>query len=253
MKRRQFLQLSALATTSLLFGQTTAEAASVKCPILMYHYVSPIPDDANEYLKDLAVHPDHFTEHCRWLVENGFVSVTMAQLYDNLVNGTPLPENPVVLTFDDGYWDAFAYATPILQQFGMVGTFFIVPGYMEAPGHLTWDQAAAMLGAGMEIENHSMNHQRLSGRTMEFLLEEVGVAADTIEAVLGKRPRFFCYPFGRYDDFAVNAVRDTGHLMAVTTQDGTLMYSTNMYRLRRVRIRGWTNTGTLRWLVNRKI
>lgn len=253
MERRQFLRLSALTATSVLIGQKTAEAAYVKCPILMYHYVSPIPEDANRYLKDLAIHPDSFTEHCRWLTENGYTSVTMAQLHDNLVNGAPLPENPVVMTFDDGYGDAYAIATPILQQFGMVGTFFIIPGFMGSPGYLTWEQASAMLGAGMEIENHSMTHQRLSGRTMDYLTEEIGMAADTIESVLGKRPRFFCYPFGRYDNYTVNAVRDTGHLMAVITDDGTLMYSTNMLRLRRVRIRGWTTTNNLRWLVNRWI
>lgn len=251
MNRRQFLKLSAVGASALAINVNTALASSVKCPILMYHYVAPLPDDANRYLRDLAVHPDLFTEHCTWLAENGYTTISMTQLYDHLFNGAALPENPVVMTFDDGYADAFGYAMPILRQFGMTGTFFIVPSYMEQPGYLTWGQAGEILNAGMSVENHSLTHVGLSRRTPEFLANEIGGAADIIESTLGYRPRFFCYPLGRYDNTAVQAVQDSGHLLAVTTQDGTIMYSSNPYRLRRVRVRGRTNTYSLRWLVNR--
>ena len=255
LNRRNFLKLSAATTASLMLGELPSVQAAtyVKCPILMYHYVTRLPDDADRYLRDLAVHPDLFTEHCQWLSDNGYTTITMAQLYEGLFNDAPLPENPVVMTFDDGYADAFAFAMPILQRFGMVGTFFIVPNYMDAPGYLTWGQAGAMLGAGMEIENHSMNHTSLRGRNLDYLAEEIGIAADRIEATLGKRPRFFCYPFGHWDNYAIKAVQDSGHLLAVTTQDGTLMYQSRPYSLRRVRVRGITTTASLRWLVSRRV
>ena len=38
-----------------------------------------------------------------------------------------LPENPLLLTFDDGYIDNFTFAFPLLEEFGFQGSFFI-PG-----------------------------------------------------------------------------------------------------------------------------
>lgn len=51
----------------------------------------------------------------------------MEQVIDAVKGNSTLPDNAILLTFDDGYIDNFTYAYPILEEFGFQGSFFI-PG-----------------------------------------------------------------------------------------------------------------------------
>src|SRR5690606_32925489 len=105
MKRRQFLQLLLASAGTVASGQPLVSAQSrlyrrLHCPILMYHYVSALPERPDAVRRDLTVAPELFDQHCAYLVDNGYTTVTMAAVADALFNGTPLPEKPIVLTFD---------------------------------------------------------------------------------------------------------------------------------------------------------
>lgn len=257
MRRREFFK-AALAVAAGLWKPRLWKALSqtsvrrtIHCPILMYHYVGPLPTEADRYRRDLTVEPALFQEHCAYLVDNGYSTVNLAQLYAALSKGQPLPEKPVILTFDDGYAGMATYATPILQSFNLTGTFFVVQNFMGMPGYLTWDEAAGMLNAGMEIENHSATHADLREQDEEMLMQQIEGPAQVMEAMLGRRPRFYCYPAGRFDDEVVRILQATDHLMAVTTNDGTLHSNRDLYRLKRCRIRNTTGVESLAWLINR--
>lgn len=255
--RREFLMSAAVLGAGLLTPRL-AQAQSktfrrIYCPILMYHYVSYAPADADAVLADLTVAPELFSEHLDKLKALGFTSVTMKQFWNAMLNGDPLPEKPVVLTFDDGYADAYLHATPRLLEKGMVGTFYVVSSFMDQPGYLTWGQAVEMRNAGMEIGNHSVSHPNLSGRNDEFLRGEIEGGAAAIASVMGERPVSFCYPMGRYDNNTIRIVRETGHTNATTTSDGTMHRNNNPYRLSRVRVRNTTNVASLEWLVGRQV
>jgi len=60
--------------------------------------------------------------------------------------GRPLPPNPVLITFDDGYRDCHDVALPILQEAGVPATFFIPTAYPEAGRLFWWDRVALLLG-----------------------------------------------------------------------------------------------------------
>ncbi|MCS6835626.1 MAG: polysaccharide deacetylase family protein [Anaerolineae bacterium] len=249
--RRQFLQGSALAAVALTLPTVAQAQAAVYCPILMYHYIAEPPADADRTLRDLCVTPQLFDEHLARLQADGFATITAQTLAEALLSSTALPPKPVVLSFDDGHDNAYGAAFPLLMARGMVGSFYIITGAMEAPRYLTWGQAAEMWNVGMEIGNHSASHASLRGLKPERLPAETQGAADTIEAVLGRRPVTYCYPFGHFDDAARRAVRKSGHLAALTTQDGTLHRASDLYRLRRVRVRHTTTPDQLAWAVSR--
>lgn len=230
-----------------------AASARLCCPILMYHYVSEVPAGADALRRDLTVTPARFAEHLDYLAGGGFTAVTLAYLASALRGEVALPAKPIVLTFDDGYDDAFANAYPALAERGMTGVFFVVSGFMEQAGYLSWAQAAEMKQSGMEIGSHSATHLNLTNLGHDALMAEIDGAAVAIEEALGERPASFCYPLGRYNTDVVNAVRETGHLAAVTTADGTLHSAASLYRLRRVRVRGRTSANGLAWLVNRQV
>jgi peptidoglycan/xylan/chitin deacetylase (PgdA/CDA1 family) len=257
LSRRQFLAAAATGSLGLLANSQTLAASltfrRINCPILMYHYISYAPEDADNVLRDLTVTPELFSEHLAFLQENGFTSVTMAQLWAALSEGAELPEKPIIFTFDDGYIDAYQHAMPRLLERGMTGLFYIVKNFMDQPGYLSWGQVVEMRNAGMEIGNHTSSHPNLSSLDYNAQFDEIDGAAAAIGEVLGARPPFFCYPLGRYNASTIQVLKDTGHITATTTSDGTLKYSTDPFRMSRLRIRNTTTVSTLGWLVNRVV
>src|SRR5690606_33519960 len=103
---------------------------------------------------------DQFREHMRYLQNQGYNSVSLYEVHKALRYGDKLAPNPIVITFDDSYLDAYNYAFPILQEFGFVGTFFVITGFTDRqnPEHLTWLQVKEMSDAGMYMETHTKSH-----------------------------------------------------------------------------------------------
>ena len=258
LSRRGFLAGSALAGAAWLAGPAIPAAASGRAlysPILMYHRVGSPPRDAGAIRRDLTIAPDLFAAHLDMLAGAGYQAVSMAALWAALADGAEIPAKPVVLTFDDGYDDAYRCAYPLLARRSMTGMFYLITGFIGQPGYLTWAQAAEMRAAGMEMGNHSVTHHNLRGRDHAYLMAEIDGAASAMAGVFGERPRFFCYPLGHYDSRVIAVLRETGHLAATTIFDGTLHAASypDAYRMPRVRIHSATSVERLAWLLNRRV
>lgn len=222
---------------------TSSAPASLNVPILMYHYISPLPADADKIRQDLTVTPETFAAQLAYLREAGYTSISLFDLFAALQGEIPLPEKPVVLTFDDGYADAYEYAFPLLRDYGFTGTFFVIANVIEGgvEGFLTWEQAREMAAAGMSMQSHSLDHVDLRERSAEFLRHQLEGSRALIEARVGQPVRFFCYPAGRYDEATVQAVEQAGYWGAVTTAWGNTHTLRGRYTWSRLRVRGeWT-------------
>jgi peptidoglycan/xylan/chitin deacetylase (PgdA/CDA1 family) len=209
----------------------------------MYHYISEVPPDADAYRRDLTVTPERFEAHLRYLQEHGYESVRLADIYETLTTGRPLPERPIVLTFDDGYKDAYTEALPLLQAYGFTGEFFVLatPAHFEAEAYMTWNDMQTMADAGMSIQAHGRDHYDLTQRDYDFLVYQILGAREAVESHTGQPVTFFCYPSGRYDDDVQAVVASAGYLGAVTTAWGTELRLDNRYTWPRIRIKGdWT-------------
>lgn len=209
-------------------------------PILMYHYVEEIPPGADAIRRDLTVSPEAFEAQLQALAEQGYHTISLTDLYLHLTVGKPLPEKPIILTFDDGYRDAYTVVFPLLQKYGFTATFFVLatPAHYESPTYLTWTMMKEMADAGMEIQGHGRDHVDLRNRSYEFLVYQILGIKEAIEYHTGKPVRFFCYPSGLYDDDVIAVLRSAGYWGAVTTQYGRLHTRENLFTLQRIRIRG---------------
>ena len=64
----------------------------------------------------------------------------------------------------------------------------------------------------VEVENHSFSHpQHMEHLTPDQIRQQVIQADDAIAAITGKRPQFFRFPAGNYDDATLALVEATGH------------------------------------------
>ncbi len=217
------------------------QARTVRLPILMYHYISDLPADADAYRTDLSVSPARFEAQLAYLKEQGYTSISLEDLALYLTAGRPLPPKPIILTFDDGYLDNYLYAFPLLRQYGFQGAFFIVTQFVDGGGerYLNWEQARLMQENGMEIEAHGVSHEDLRGQPAAFVEQQIAEARRAIEDHLHKPVRFFCYPYGRYDSRTVAALRAAGYTGAVTTEGGAVHTTAGLFELARVRVHGY--------------
>lgn len=93
--------------------------------IVMYHYVRDLVHSRYPGIKGLDV--NLFRQQIEFFKHN-FSVVTMEEVLESVGGGAKrLPENALLLTFDDGYIDHYTYVLPILEEAKMQGSFFI-PG-----------------------------------------------------------------------------------------------------------------------------
>jgi peptidoglycan/xylan/chitin deacetylase (PgdA/CDA1 family) len=223
------------------------EVRTAQVPVLMYHYVSVPPADADIYRRDLSVAPDLFAAHLDAMLAAGYTTITPYQLLAHLTQGAALPAKPVALTFDDGYRDTYENAFPRLAERGMVAAFFVVTDFIDEqrPEYLTWDMVRAMAAGGMAIESHGRNHVSLENKDSDYLIWQALGSLETIQYELGVRPRFVSYPAGDYDPLTIEVFRSAGYWAGFTTQQGATHRSDDLFQLRRVRVRGTTTADEL--------
>lgn len=224
----------------------------LRVPILMYHYVSPLPPDADDIRIGLTLDPVIFRQHLAYLADNGYNTVSLYEIDDALENGTPLPENPVVLTFDDGYIDHYVYVFPMLQEYGLTGTFFIISQFADdsARGFMSWTQIQEMAAAGMSMQAHTRTHSDLRERDFDFLVYEIVGSMESVAAHSSRDAAIFSYPVGRYDENTLNVIATTGVERAVTTQLGAWHTTDNRFEVSRMRVTEDTEVSGLIHLLN---
>ncbi|MBC7260053.1 MAG: polysaccharide deacetylase family protein [Chloroflexi bacterium] len=225
------------ATPTVRVASTDGQVTPV--PILMYHHIADLPDDANSDQRDYAVSPARFEEQLRYLKAQSYESVSLYAVIRYMEGVDSLPARAVVITFDDGYRDNAVVAFPLLVKYGFTATFFIntQPIDDEYPGYMTWAQVEQLSRAGMDVESHSYSHPMLTRLSDEDLLREIRKAGDAIERHTGKHPRLFSYPYGTYNRQVVDALRAEGYLGAVTLRSGTARTSPSVFDLARVWVR----------------
>ncbi len=111
--------------------------------IVTYHHVA---DDAADYPYDPTVcdaTPAQFRRQlemiARYCTPVGIDEVVRA------LDGAPLPANPVMVTFDDGYLSCHDVALPILRAVGVRATFFIATGFTNERRLYWWEKIALLI------------------------------------------------------------------------------------------------------------
>lgn len=94
-----------------------------KLYVAMYHYTRDFIHSRYSKIKGLDI--KLFRQQLDFFKYN-FNVVSMEQVIESIKNKN-LPDNALLLTFDDGYIDNYTYVFPLLEEYGFQGSFFI-PG-----------------------------------------------------------------------------------------------------------------------------
>ena len=203
---------------------------SFKIPTITYHHIT----DEKGYSESLALAVVNFDSQLDYLVGHHFKSYTFYDL-KAMKDGKMAQDKGVILTFNDGYADAYL-AAQHLNGKGLKGVFFIITSKVGTPGYLDWRQIKKMRGWGMEIGSSGVNGADLSHATEFYINDELKTSKATIEAQLGEPVITFAYPSGRYTTAVMKAVEAAGYLFARTVNTGSRYTSKDLYQIPTLRV-----------------
>lgn len=170
--------------------------SGVKIPVLMYHAVS----DNTWGIDELFVKPAEMEKQLAYIRDNGYTAITFEDL-DDLGN----IKKPVMLTFDDGYRDNYDELYPLLVEYNIKATVFMISGSIGSDKYLTADMIKEMSGSGLvSVQSHTESHPDLTALGESDLKTEFYNSKLEIALITGKEPFVLCYPTG-YNNAAVRA------------------------------------------------
>ena len=203
---------------------------NMKVPILLYHH---IPDEAFSGGNEISlISPYDFRMHMTAIKVN-FTPISLRQYYQYVTctdGSVTLPDNPIIVTFDDGYLSNYEIAYPILKELEIPATIFVVTdtvGAMAGDGkvnysHFTWEQAKEMERSGLiEIQSHTASHVELASLPQEQLVLQLRKSKYMIEKNLGHPCDMIAFPYGSYTESVVNASKAAGYLLQARVDDKT--------------------------------
>ena len=228
----------------LLFVISTGAAAmnpapeTARVPIIMYHSLAGAG-------RSTSISGACFEADLQYLQAHGYQTVTLQALVDFVHHGIPLPERPVVLTFDDGYYNNYSVGLPLVRAYSMPIVVSIIgkdteiwsgiPSKDLKDGHVTWAEIGEMAESSfVEIANHTWDlHKHEGGRKgaamragedvgqyRAVLLEDLGRLQSALLERAGVTPLGFVFPFGRLSSEATEILREMGFLVSVSCRDG---------------------------------
>ncbi len=220
---------------------TEAKADTVEVPILMYHSISK-----TETKGDYIITVDSFEEDLKFLTENGYTTIVMDDLINYTQGKTDLPEKPIVLTFDDGYFNNYAYAYPLLEKYNCRAVISVIGYYTElysnspdenpAYSHITWTDINKMKDSGLiEFQNHSYNlHTTDKGRNgakkkrgepleqyKKKLTDDLQKLQDAFSTNTNYIPTTFTYPFGGVSEASFDIIKEMGFKASLSCENKT--------------------------------
>ena len=220
--------------------------------VLAYHSV--VDESAAENQKHYfpqTISAQMLIKHFNWLKENGYNVISWQQVIDAENGKGTLPDNAVLLSFDDGYETMYNVVFPLLKAYNYPAVFAPVTGWLDTPANqkipyadkmldrsvfATWAQVKEMEQSGLvEVASHTHNlHNGIkanpSGGQLPAVIapeykngkyetedayknrlkSDFARTVQTLVNHIGKKPRVMVWPYGQFNDVAVQLARQAG-------------------------------------------
>lgn len=217
-------------------------------PVIMYHRV--IKDETEKGVHGTYVTVEQFEEQMKYLKKKGYETVTFKDLLNNRYKQRfDKDKKWIMLTFDDGYKDNYENAFPILKKYQFKGIIYILDGIeynkwdvenSENPEKrftlMNRDELLEMQNYGIEFGGHTCTHPRLTELSLEETKIEVINSKFNIEKTIGRELLSFAYPYGSLNEEIKKIPKEIGYRFAVATDSGSIVFSDDLFEIRRIGI-----------------
>jgi peptidoglycan/xylan/chitin deacetylase (PgdA/CDA1 family) len=229
--------------------------------ILSYHHLlkneeNPFPNN------DSVLSVENFQEQMKYLHDKNFNAITLDELEKFLRGEIKLPQNSIVITFDDGYKSNYIYAYPVLKEYGFKASIFMITKLItneptkfdpKTLQYLSWKEMKEAKDV-FEYASHTNDLHRLDAKNKSFLVVQ---PKDVVYADLKKTQEllettYLAYPYGQYTKNTMSILNDLNFKMAFTTKSGTVKPGNDMLKLKRYVISPNTSLNKFKKIVDRR-
>ncbi|MGE4352492.1 MAG: polysaccharide deacetylase family protein [Oscillospiraceae bacterium] len=234
--------MASLGAVAARMSPGVNDAERIKLPVFVYHAIISDPEKSG----DDVITTESFRHDMAYLRDSGYHTVVMADIIAYVKYGTPLPEQPVMVTIDGGYYNNYLYAYPILRAYDLRAVFSVVgaetdkytvkPDTNENYARCTWDQLREMQKSGViELQNytydlqyfkknyigtgHYVGEKLVAYRT--WLYTDVTKMQNRFRDELGIVPNTFTYPSGAVPQDSASVIRNLGFLATLGSDSST--------------------------------
>jgi peptidoglycan/xylan/chitin deacetylase (PgdA/CDA1 family) len=208
--------------------QTSADDKQI--PILMYHSISDEKEKSHPYYH-VNTSRAVFDTHMRYLYENNYSVINLQDLEKSF--DTIDSSEYIVITFDDGFYDFFTNAFPILNKYNFSATVFLPTGFIhnerlsfKGKECMTWHEVQDLQSKGINFGSHTVTHPQLNNLSTKEIENEIKLSKNKIEDETGRAVESFSYPYAFPEDkeFGITLralLKKCGYTNGVTTKIGT--------------------------------
>ncbi|MFC2042995.1 polysaccharide deacetylase family protein [Chloroflexota bacterium] len=192
----------------------------------MYHGVSH-----EDPLDIRAVRRDRFYKQMTWLKIYGYQVTTLSDMFSGEQTGPIVnARKPIALTFDDGYLDTYTTAWPVLREFDISASIFLVSGWvgntsawregsLANTALMSWENVREMAAGWIQFGSHTVTHPHLNKLESRDIEREVQDSHHQIKDQLEQSITHFSYPYSSTNPSVYYALRKAGYTHACTYRD----------------------------------
>ncbi|MGL5020050.1 MAG: polysaccharide deacetylase family protein [Luteolibacter sp.] len=178
----------------------------IRVAVLGYHDLAEnLPETA------MRIHTAKFRRQMEAIRQSGVKVLTLEEFTAWKRGDAKIPENSVMITFDDGWKSVYTDAFPILKEFGFPFTIFLYKNYVDGGGKaLTLPMIREMTENGATIGSHSVSHPypltvknyRKKGPDAydAYLRKEIGESKRFLESKFPVKVTTYAYPGGFFTE-----------------------------------------------------
>ena len=231
-----------MSTALLIYCSASEdEEEEIELPIIMYHSILKEKSRSGKY----TITPDILEEDLKYIASKGYTTITMNELINYVYNNEELPEKPIIITFDDGYYNNFEYVIPILKKYNMKAVISIVGEYTDKftksgeanlnYGYMRWEDIKQAMEEGIiEFQNHTYNMHSDTGsrkgamkkkgesleKYKEAFISDIMKLQNEFKENTNYVPTTFTYPFGAVSKGTTDFVKEMGFKSSLSCSSG---------------------------------
>lgn len=236
MKKLVLIILLMFCTISFDTRNVYANSNTLYVPAIMYHSIYEGKNNA------YVLSPWKLEEDLIYIRDNGYTPIFISELIDYVDGKGSLPAKPIIITFDDGYYNNYSTAYPLMKKYNAKCNVSLVGSYIDKENdkknkyysYMSWQQVEELANTPyFEFHNHSydlhsINYKRHGVKKnsnedesiyQDILISDAKKCSDKLESIVSKKVNCYCYPFGIYDELSDKILKDNGYRVVMTCRE----------------------------------
>ncbi len=210
-------------------------------PVIMYHQISENPSVIGDYAIPLSLLEKDFL----YIKNMGYTPISFKQLKNFTQKAIPLPENPIIITFDDGERTFITKVLPLLEKYNFPANVNIVGSltklytengetddryaYLNEEDILTLSRHELVEIGYHSYNCHTLGHRRGMGKIKgesdteyeKIILDDIHKFNDYYKSITGQSTFIIAYPYGIKNPLLESIVAQNGFTVALTCREAS--------------------------------